>query len=665
MRVYRICLYSLLSLALTPAGALAAPSDDEDAPPGITPWPVAPEFANPWPPEWEAAFWGRAGHALSFWKDQRPRGGTHGENEKNYYPTAMLAVLTGDAKVGLRALQEDDVQSDDHAYTNGVDFYWNFTLKGQMRKYFYFADRLDPDYRARMREGARKWLAVDPREPASHPVYGHARGHGVWDPAARGTRIDTRNTDNLRAMRDVAVYLMAEETGNEPLRQKYAQSLADYAHTLFNVGQSEWDSPNYHLHSVTAYLNLYDFAKDPAVKLRAKATLDWLFAAAALKYRRGGFGGPNARDYGGNAPFLAHAPVPLWLYFGDSPQPPPRSDRDDVYPLTSGYRPPPAVVALARKQLGAEPVELLATHPPYQNWSPGQEAAPHYWETQFLGKTFQLGTAVAEDTGGPWNVCAFKLLVDHSKRGVDYVVANTDAITGHSTKNPGDQIGQYRNLALWLRPAKPAKTFFFQLPRDAAVELDGGIWFYRLENTWLALRPINLGEFAEPKIEEIVKDPKRRGDFQTEYASAMFLKATAEGDTYAGFALEVGEPASHGTYALFKTAVLSEGELDLSKLDVGTATLKGSDGRTLQVSHNRRSERPAVSCDGHPRHWDRERDPYRPAPGPRAARCAPIRQPWMAGTLRVEAGGLTFEGRLDPQTGAYTFTNGGEPQRPK
>lgn len=644
----------LAALALCAGGARAANGDDPSDLPDVKPWPVESRFANPWPAEWEKAYQERARHVLAFWKGKRPYGGTFGENEKNYYPVAMLAVLTGDRKAGLRALQEDDIESADHAYTNGVDFYWDYSLKGQVRKYFYFADALDPAYRAKMKDGAARWLEIDPREPNSHPVYGAHRGPGVWEPAARGTRVDPRNADAFRAMRDVAIYLMAEETGNEALREKYDQALADYAQTLYHVGPSEWDSPAYWPQTFGAYLNLYDFAKDPGVKLRAKAVLDYLSASAALKYRRGGFAGPNCRDAaGGNGPFLAPAAEPLWLYFGDAPQPPRQPDRDDVYPITSGYRPPAAVVELARKRLGSQPaVEILATHPPYQNWEPGKPIEPRYWETQFLAPTYQLGTVVAEDTGGPWNVCAFKLLADNATRGVDYFVVNTESVVGHAAKHAGDQIGQYRNLAVWLRPAKPSKPFLFQLPRGATVEADCGITFVQLENTWLAIRPIQLEPFAEAKLEEVVDDRKSiDDDLKDNYANEQFLRAATTGDTYAGFALEVGDAGTHGSFAHFKRLVLTNSHLDLSKLAEGTVRLTGGDGHLLRLTHNAGSELPTVVRDGQPRRWEQERDVYRAV----RAGTAPLRQEWMGGVLHVEAGGLTFEGRLD-KDGTYTFT---------
>src|SRR5437763_2210345 len=110
---------------------------------------------------------------------------------------------------------------------------------------------------------------------------------------------------------------------------------------------------------------------------------------------------------------LSNATKPLYLYFGNAPLAGDASDRDDLYHITSGYRPPAAVVELARKNLAApgkafEPIEFFATKPAYVNWSLGKESTPAFWETQFIGSTFQIGTCVAKDTGGPWNINAFK-----------------------------------------------------------------------------------------------------------------------------------------------------------------------------------------------------------------------------------------------------------------
>ena len=132
--------------------------------PRFTPPAVPAGLRNPWPEEWERAFQTRAAHALEFLAKERIAGGTAGENEKNYYPRAMAHALAGSEKDGLAALQAEDADGRrDHAHTEGIDFYWCFTLKGQVRKYFLFGDQLEPAYRKRMLAGAKAWTAEDPQ----------------------------------------------------------------------------------------------------------------------------------------------------------------------------------------------------------------------------------------------------------------------------------------------------------------------------------------------------------------------------------------------------------------------------------------------------------------------------------------------------------------------
>ncbi len=133
---------------------------------------------------------------------------------------------------------------------------------------------------------------------------------------------------------------------------------------LYTTGMGEWDSANYLSHALTVYLQLYDFARDPEVKLLAKAQLDWVCAAAAVKYFRGSWAGPSIRDYGNIGPHSGAAGE-FWHYFGEFAQPAEKPYRDFVHLMTSAYRPPAAVVELARKNF-PKPVEILASKPSYE-----------------------------------------------------------------------------------------------------------------------------------------------------------------------------------------------------------------------------------------------------------------------------------------------------------
>ncbi|NEO31584.1 MAG: hypothetical protein F6K36_14345 [Symploca sp. SIO3C6] len=592
---------------------------------GIEAATIESEYKNQWTPELEAEFQNRAQEVIKYYAGQS-YGNNNGENEKRSYPRAMFDFLAGNRQQALKFLQSEDAQTNDNKHTEGIDYYYSFTLKGQMRKYFLWGQFLDPTYKQRMFDGAKVWTETEPKG-RPHPIYGKGKGGDGWGPDVRGGWVDGRNTDNLRAMREVAVYLMAEETGNEDTKLLYKQKIQRYVWALYNIGMGEWDSENYLGHTFAAYLNLYDFAKDPEVKQMGKAALDWMSAAAAVKYYRGGMGGPTKRDYGrANVVYGSTAARLFWLYFGDTAIANPKPEPDSIHVITSNYRPPQAIVALARKQFD-KPIEIFSSKPVYENWKPGGEDQPGYWETTFFGNSYQLGSLAGAFSDG--DVGTFKLMADNSERGVDYFVANTGGGWVQPGKNRGDQIGQYRNLVIWLRPSSD-QPFFFQLPKTATAETEEGFWFFELEKTWLAVRPINLNSYTEVAIS--------RKKFAREYEQERTLKAITKGNGYAGFALEVGEKESHDSYEDFKQAVKAKSKLNLSEVSQGIVQFTGTKNNSLKLTHNSQHDLPIIVRNGVKHNWSQHFELYKPVQGK-----APIYLGWKTGNLSVEVGDLVFQ----------------------
>jgi hypothetical protein len=427
-------------------------------------------------------------------------------------------------------------------------------------------------------------------------------------------------------MRETSVYLMAEETGNEATRQIYKSKIKRYVSALYNIGMGEWDSEVYHGHTFAPYLNLYDFAQDTEVKQWAKMALDWLSMAASVKYYRGGWGGPVKRDYGGsNGVMRSHAGRTFWLYFGDTPVPNNRPELDSLYLITSGYRPPLAVVELARKNFN-KPVEILASKPLYENWKPGNNQSPGYWETQFIGASYQMGSLVGTFPDG--DVAPFKLMAFNQHKGVDFFVANTGKNGVKPGKNPGDEIGQYRNLLIWLRPADQA--FFWQLPKTAKVEKDDNIWFIQLEKTWLALRLINL---SSPEMIEIPNSP---------YPDDNTYQALPTGNNYAGFALEVGEAATQGSYENFKSIFKQKSQVNLTQINQGRVLFKGSQGQSLQLTYNQINLLPMLIRNGQKHDWSKNFALYNSL----SRDNSPVSLGWKEGKLTVKAGKYQFSNAL-------------------
>ena len=67
--------------------------------------------------------------------------------------------------------------------------------------------------------------------PTLMPIPNMASVPAQWaqpEPEIRGMRADARNTDNLRGMRETAVYLFAEASGNELMRKVYKENTASW-----------------------------------------------------------------------------------------------------------------------------------------------------------------------------------------------------------------------------------------------------------------------------------------------------------------------------------------------------------------------------------------------------------------------------------------------------
>ena len=639
----------------------------------VQPKPVPEALRNPWPREWERGFRERADYVLREQFKINVPNNTYFENEKRSYGYAMAQLLSDQKRAdALGNLQGEDAHAKDwNAHTLGIDLFPAFTLKHQTRKYFYFGDLLEPNYKQRMFDAAKIWTQQDPLN-RPNPVFKNATG---YTPEAKNSWVDVRTTDNLTLMRNTSAYLFAEETGNVETQKIYADRIATYVKGLYRIGMGEWDSENYHGHSIAPLHNLYDFAKDEQLKAQAKAGLDWLYAAGAVKYRRGGFNGPTKRDYNHVQPFQGgSAAASLWLTFDDSPVRPNHWESDEIHQITSAYRPPAAVVKLARKQLDA-PVEVFASKPTYRATQDGLlDAPPMYLETQYLGRHFQMGSLASgtDVDGGDTN--GFKILIDDSKRGI----LDIQAVPGPDPLKVGspqyqtgkvagpNRVGQYRNLAIWLVKAEEA-PWTWVLPKAAGVETVDGVTFVRGERAWLAIHPLGA---TPPKVDEPLtqmiayETDKKTGEVKRDkggqsiahWADHQVLSARGDGKgAFSGFALEVGEQPDHKSYDAFKTAVLDRNRITNWNADRGEASYTATDGRILRLLWADELPNFIVERDGQHHDWARHaRHVYTQAdakPGQGV-----IEQPWLGGTLTVRADGSTFTCTV-ADDGEVTFEN--------
>lgn len=607
----------------------------------IVPKPMMARFKNPVSAADEAAFQARARSILDAQGQLKvAAGNTYFENEKRTYGYLMAQILAGKDQA-IRDIQLEDAQATEwHRETAGIDFFAAFTIKHQTRKYFYFGDLLDPDYRARMLQGAKSWTAEDPLKRPHYAFKGPGSG---WGPNEKNSWVDVRSTENLYLMRVSAVYLFAETTGNKAVVAKYKDEIRRYAVALYRVGMGEWDSENYHGHSLAPLCNLYDFAEDEEVRLLAKACLDWMFTAGAVKYYRGAFNGPTKRDYNHPQPFGGSAANMLSVHFGECPQKEIDWESDEVHLITSNYRPPAAVLQLARKNF-AKPVELFSSKPPYSATTSGDsQAKPEYAETQYFGHTFQMGslaTGTSEDGG---DVNGFKLVMYDGSRGaiaLQGVPGPDPKYCGSPKYEKGkvagpNRVGQHGNLAIWL-VSNGKSPWCWVIPKSVKVTNKDNVTFLEAERTWVALRPLGTSQF---EINEPLTRSISEGD-KPAFPGHQVLAATGNAKGFCGVAIEVGEKESHGSFAEFQKQVLAA-EVDLSQLDSGVVQYEAADRdkKWLGVNWGDQTRGLGVWRNGKRHDWEAH---AKVLYGSEQKEAGIVHSPWGEGRLAVNAGGESF-----------------------
>ena len=511
----------------------------------VTPYPIPKSVQNTdWKSSWEADFQKRANYVIAHSSKDGRYGNTWFENEKRSYGWAMISILAGYEQNALKFLQEKDAAAERwNKHTLGIDYYPCFTLKHQIRKLFYFGHLLAPEYKATMIKAAKIFTEKD---PLRRPHYAYT-GKGVWDPEGKNSWVDVRSTDNLKLMRESSVYLLAELSGNESVRKLYLERIRQYVVGLYYVGMGEWDSENYLGHSIVPLLNLYDFAKDSEAKLLAKAGLDFMATCCALKYYRGVFGGPTCRDYNHPYAFGGSAATAGWLWFGGTNQLPEEFESDEVHFITSGYRPPAAVVELAQRRFKSD-LEVISSKPQWQPWDKQDGLEAKYRETLYFGNKFQLGT-LQRGTQAP-DINGFKLLAAANDGTAQTVIA---APCADPTKigspmyqdgllAPNSAVGQNKNMAIYLTQESKL-PYLWLIPKSATTTQKGHVTFISLDQVTLAIWPLNASLATDDTAlsKQAQFKEKKDGSQQELWPHTKVLKSTRKGKGVYGFVVEVNE----------------------------------------------------------------------------------------------------------------------------
>jgi hypothetical protein len=166
------------------------------------------------------------------------------------------------------------------------------------------------------------------------------------------------------------------------------------------IGQGEFDSPTYFTTFIAPMIILYEFAKDPVMKIKAQMMLDYLFADFAAEHLKGNYGGGHSRDYSTDIinPLSAPSTWWAWLYFGEPEFEPwnyPMRESwhaswDIVFGALSTYRLPEVIYAIATDR--SEPYVHLETKRTRNIIRFGEERNAPVYKYTYMTNDYVLGS---------------------------------------------------------------------------------------------------------------------------------------------------------------------------------------------------------------------------------------------------------------------------------
>ena len=166
------------------------------------------------------------------------------------------------------------------------------------------------------------------------------------------------DTENHWAMYYTAMYLITQMYPDEPGEtwfngkssdENFAEAedyLLEWMNIATTIGQGEYDSPDYLGVYVVPMIQLYAWAKDPAMQRRAEMMLEYILADFAVENLHGLYTGAHSRTYPVQAleQWKVTSTNIAWLLFGNTP------NRQTGYAAIigmSGYRPSPILYHIA------------------------------------------------------------------------------------------------------------------------------------------------------------------------------------------------------------------------------------------------------------------------------------------------------------------------------
>jgi hypothetical protein len=434
--------------------------------------------------------------------------------------------------------------------------------------------------------------------------------------------LTSEGTENHVGMSRTGGYIFALKAADiEDLSDRsglWEAQLSDWlrrtAARFYEVGNAEWDSSVYAVYNMAGWFTIFDHSPDEEIRAIARAVLDYYATMIALKYSQRVYGGPESRAGGRPDSRSASTEFLGWLWFGEAAE---ASEPNfwrgseyiqSIYAATSGYRPPPGLSRLARKDgsvlgtyVNAKPSYLLTREnesteifrigpsytlgtvfTPYGGWASSSYGTLN-WRLTALCK--EAGPAVFTGAGGFWSETRargrspFDQFVQEGPVLVQMTRVPSEIETEWASaieprlKEWHARFREYfekrwgpegnHNPVNWRTPDRAlfeqARRSFLHFPPEITVVEGDGVVFLAHGATFLAVR--SLGQ-TQPMVE--------RGR----------LVDAAEFDEIAGFVIEVhsGAGEGEGAFARFQEVSMQSSRLDRSELAAGRVVYQSRSG---------------------------------------------------------------------------------------
>jgi hypothetical protein len=502
-----------------------------------------------------------------------------GDPEKYYVPKLMARF----EKYGIK-----DSASNEWLTLFSKNAPFHFTLVGISRVLYLYPDApaIQKNEKSFLKEGFQRNDSYNP-----------------WTAEGTENHINMSRTSGY-LYAQLAVKKYPNEFPEAPKRlQEMKEWILYWSKRVYEVGTGEWNSSTYEFYNLAGWLNLYDFAKDPEVKMAAKAVLDYYASEMALHYSYGAVGGSEMRSSGIAKNNQSASYFLSWYWFADKNM---LTNKDLsgtgyiqlTHAITSTYKPVQAMIDLALKKHIKTPEIYKNSKPSYMLDKPAQLHQFFYVHPEYT-----IGSAITPFggwTGATIQMVNWRLVAKAENMPFGYEIGGNGSFHANRFalgRSPFDQLIQHNNVVVqmtkipknvdklidearknanewqekWLRDFKvrfpteqhkinqkvvsftekheTQNSSYITLPAESVIVQKDNVTFASVENVYIALVALSN---EKSEIQEVSDTFKRK----------IVLDKNEQGKL-CGFVIEVSSRNEFNTFEAFKTTFLAKKRLEL------------------------------------------------------------------------------------------------------